>query len=339
MTFATELEREPWRFDLLATLRRIERSFPDRPRIGDAGARREEYVALGENPFLAFPPSNIEIADRDAQGRLRLLVKFLGLLGPQGPMPLATTEEAYGWTLAHEDAFPRFLDILNHRFLQLFFRAWADSRPIAQHDRPAEDRFKTYVGSAIGLGSPIFRDLDALSDDGKLAFAGLLAPAARSPSRLRGAIAGLFGVEVEIDEFVGTFLEFEREDQSRLGAARAGLGVDCLVGSSVFSVEDKIRLRIFTRDLAHYGLFLPGGRECEPLADLVFFYIGDELDWELELALPAREVQPIRLGQNARLGYTSWMVDAKDRSGAAGYRADARFHPADRLARDRARAG
>ena len=38
--------------------------------------------------------------------------------------------------LMRDDAFPRFLDILNHRFLQLFFRAWADARPVAQHDRP-----------------------------------------------------------------------------------------------------------------------------------------------------------------------------------------------------------
>ena len=52
-----------------------------------------------------------------------------------------------------DDAFPRFLDLFNHRFLQLFFRAWADSRPIAQHDRPRDDRFIAYIGSMIGVGS------------------------------------------------------------------------------------------------------------------------------------------------------------------------------------------
>lgn len=338
MTVAADLEREPFAHDFLATLRRIERSFPDQPRIGDSGSRREDYVALGEDPYLAFPASNIERADRDAQGRLRLIVKFLGLLGPQGALPLSTTDEAFGWRLARDDAFARFLDLLNHRFLQLFFRAWADARPIAQHDRPAEDRFVAYIGSAIGLGSPPFRNLDTMPDEGKLAFAGLLAPAAKSASRLRNAVAGLLQVEVEVEEFVGAFLAFEPGDRTRLGLAHARLGVDCLVGSSVYSVEDKIRLRIFTRDMAHYERFLPSGPDCEPLADLVFFYLGAELDWDLELALPVQAVEPVRLGRFGRLGYTTWMGRAAEGADERGYRRDARFHPADRLARSRGQA-
>ena len=117
---------------------------------------------------------------------------------------MSATEEAYGWLLAQDDAFPRFLDIINHRFLQLFFRAWADARPIAQHDRPNEDRFETYVGAPAGLGSPIFRDLDSVADRAKLSFAGLLGAQAKSASRLRGLIRGHFDVEAEVSEFVGS---------------------------------------------------------------------------------------------------------------------------------------
>ena len=85
---------------------------------------------------MDFPPrTSRPSTTRD--GRLRILVKFLGLLGPQGALPLATTEESLTWWLMRDDAFPRFLDLINGRFLQLFFRAWSDARPIAQHDRPA----------------------------------------------------------------------------------------------------------------------------------------------------------------------------------------------------------
>ena len=38
--------------------------------------------------------------------------------------------------------------------------------------------------------------------------------------------------------------------------------------------------------------FLPTGSRSEPLADLVFFYIGEQLDWEVELALPTTAVEP-----------------------------------------------
>ena len=163
-SYAERLQEEPWRFDFFAVLRRLERSFPERPRIGDVPARRDEYVALGEQAFLDFAASTIAEADRDGQGRLRLFVKFLGLLGPQGPLPLATTEESYHWTLARDDAFPRFLDIFNHRFLQLFYRAWADSRPVAQHDRPDLDRFAAYIGSMIGVGSKPYLKRDSVPD-------------------------------------------------------------------------------------------------------------------------------------------------------------------------------
>ena len=170
-------------------MRRLERSFADRPRIGDSASRRDEYVALGQDPYMDFPASNLSRFERETDGRFHVLVKFLGLLGPQGALPLATTEEAYAWNLMRDDAFPRFLDILNHRFLQLFFRAWSDARPIGQHDRPDADRFVTYVGAMIGIGS---RALSAISircpTPPSLLFAGLMAPQAKSASRLRGLV-------------------------------------------------------------------------------------------------------------------------------------------------------
>jgi type VI secretion system protein ImpH len=324
-----EIQKEPWRFDLLALLRRLERSFPDEPRIGDSASRREEFVTLGEDPFLEFPASNISTADRDPQGRIRLFVKFLGLLGPQGALPLATTEEAYLWHLTRDDAFPRFLDIFNHRFLQLFFRAWADARPIAQHERPMADRFTAYLGSFIGIGSAPYRQFGSVPDGEKLAYAGLMAPQAKSASRLQDFIAGLFGVKVEIDQFVGSWLRFEADEQTRLGRSHTALGQNAMLGSAVFSVQDKFRIRIFAGDLDTYCRFLPTGDRCDVLADAVFLYVGEQLDWDVELALPAGAVEPIRLGTFGRLGYTSWVAPnwaATDRT----MRCDARFHPAER---------
>jgi type VI secretion system protein ImpH len=337
VSYSAELEQEPWRFDFYAVMRRLERSFPERPRIGDSAARRDEYVLLGEDPYLDFPASTIAKADRDAQGRLRVRVKFLGLLGPQGALPLATTEEAYSWLLARDDAFPRFLDILNHRFLQLFYRAWADARPIAQHDRPDADRFETYLGAMIGLGSPLYRGLDSVPDIGKLAFAGLIGPQAKSASRLRHLVSGLFKVETEVDQFVGSRLMFEEADRTLVGRRHCALGEDALVGGSVFSVEDKFRIRVFTEDLTQYERFLPSGDLAEPLADTVFFYLGEQLDWDVELAIRAGAVKPVRLGRFGRLGWTTWMAPNWTRTDET-IRCDARFHPAERLKRKRARA-
>jgi type VI secretion system protein ImpH len=325
-----QMKAEPWRFDFYHTLRQIERAHFDRPRIGDSAARRDEFVDLGQDPYLEFPASNLSAVEEN-DGRLRILVKFLGLLGPQGALPLSTTDESLGWLLMRDDAFPRFLDLLNGRFLQLFFRAWSDARPIAQHDRPAEDRFIAYVGSIMGLGTAVYFELDAVPDMAKLAFAGLVAPKAKSAARLAGLLQGLFGVRVEIDEFVGSWLVFDHEDRSKLGGKHSALGKTLLLGASVFSVEEKFRVRIYVKDFAQYERFLPTRDRnlSEPLADAIFFYIGDELDWDVELAIPAGAVAPVKLGQSGRLGWTSWV--SPNWTSNDEYRCDARFHLSERM--------
>ncbi len=327
--FIRNLSAEPWRFDFFALLRHLERTFKDKPRIGDSATSRDEFARFGQNPYMEFPASNVVRADHDEDKPLKILVRHLGMLGPQGPLPLAITEEAYHYSLAEDEAFPRFLDVFNHRFIQLFFRAWADSRPIAQHDRPETDRFAAYIGSVIGVGSGPYHNLDSLPDDAKLSFAGLLGAQAKSASRLAAAIRGMFGVKAEVDEFVGSRLVFESAEWTVLGKGYNVLGEDALLGRSIFSVQDKIRVRIFSENLAQYIRFLPTGDLCEPLADLVFFYNGEQLEYDVELAIPAGAAEPVRLGSFGQLGWTSWM--APNWTSKEAYRKDARFHPEERM--------
>jgi type VI secretion system protein ImpH len=335
MSFLDELVSEPWRFDFFATLRRLERDNAGRPRIGDSATSGEDFVILSQNPYLEFPASTLEGAARTPRGRVRLFARFLGMFGPQGALPLTTTDEAYGWLLERDDAFARFVDLVQHRFLALFYRAWADARPVAQNDRPDEDRFGAYIGSMIGIGAPAFRGVDSLPEFAKLEFAGLLAPRVKSASRLRGFLCGLVGAPVEIEELVGSWLTLDRSERTRLGAAASRVGEDCVLGAAMFSVGDKFRVRVFARDFKHYEQFLPGAALAQEIGDAVFLYVGDEFDWDMELAIPAGEITPVRLGTGAKLGWTSWMAPNWAKTDET-YRKDARFHVADRLAHKRA---
>jgi hypothetical protein len=47
---------------------------------------------------MEFPASNVVAIQQDSHQRYRLLVRFLGLLGPQGALPLTTTEDAKHWS-------------------------------------------------------------------------------------------------------------------------------------------------------------------------------------------------------------------------------------------------
>ena len=118
-----------------------------------------------------------------------------------------------------------------------------------------------------------------------------------------------------------------------LGKRHNVLGEEAMLGRGVYSVQDKIRVRIYTQTLAQYIRFLPSGDLCEPLADLVYFYNGAQLEWDAELAIPPGAVKPIRLGQFGQLGWTTWM--SPDWTTTEAYRRDARFHPAERMERKR----
>jgi type VI secretion system protein ImpH len=322
--FADLLE-DPQRHDVLLALRRLEAAHTDFPRLGRSAARREEYVALGQNPSLAFPASTIDAAQRRADGALALFVCFFGLTGPQGALPLAMTQEAYDYLRDGDDALARFLDLFNNRFMQLFFRAWADVRPIAQHDRPNDDRFQDYVGTAVGLADDSLRDLDSVPDVAKVGFAGLMAPAAKSASRLGAVVSALFRTKVEVQEFVGLRLTLDPAEYSRLGRANVRLSADAMLGAGVSSVQDKFRLRLYATSLSHYLRFLPTGDLARPLADIIRFYVGLVLEFDVELALPADQAPGVQLGRSGQLGWTTWL--SPDRSSRDEWRADARFDP------------
>jgi type VI secretion system protein ImpH len=336
VTLRQRILNAPEAHDFFAVLRSLEATHADRPRIGDSATVREEYVALGQDPWFPFPEANLSKAETDPSGRLRILTKFLGLLGPQGALPLAITDEAHAYFLANDHAFARFLDLFNNRFQQLFFRAWADSRAIAQADRPALDRFGDYVGSQVGVGSAIYLGHDLVPDGLKRYFAGLAGAQAKSASRLRSLVAGVFRCSVQIEEFVGSRLTLDPGDVSRMGVRNARLGSDLMLGASLYTVVDKFRIVITTRDMAEYRGFLPSDRKSEALADLIFFYLGEELDWDVELAIPCGKVEPVRLGKSGQLGWTSWIapnwtVDP------GSLRRDARFSPQERLREKRRR--
>jgi type VI secretion system protein ImpH len=72
------------------------------------------------------------------------------------------------------------------------------------------------------------------------------------------------------------------------------------------------------------------------MADLVFFYSGEQLEYDAELAIPAGAAEPIRLGRFGQLGWTTWM--APNWTSSEAYRRDARFHPAERMRYKRKRA-
>jgi type VI secretion system protein ImpH len=305
------LARDPFHYDFFHALRRIEALYPHKPRIGCAARPIDEPVRFGQEPSLSFAPTTLASFERpDAKSpRARLEVRFFGLLGPNGPLPLHLTEYARERLMhANDRTFARFLDIFHHRFISLFYRAWAQAQPTESLDRPRDDRFSGYVAAPIGLAMPSLRNRDAVNDHAKLFHSGLLCRSVRNADGLAAILTGFFRVTVRVEQFVGHWLALVTEDRTRLGiVATATLGGGAMLGGQVWDRQHKFRLCLGPLTLAQYESFLPGGTAIEKIVAWVRLYLSFELDWDMRLVLRKEEVPAIRLLQYGRLGWTTWL--------------------------------
>ncbi|MFM8330686.1 MAG: type VI secretion system baseplate subunit TssG [Candidatus Methylumidiphilus sp.] len=305
------LRQEPWRFDFFQAMRLLECHYADQPRLGTALKAADDPLRLAQAVELDFPPSALAAWEAGEAGHPdRLLVRFLGLFGAHGPLPLHLTEYARERIHHHGDhTFARFADIFHHRMLCLFYRAWADTQPTVQFDRPGADRFAVYLGSLFGIGMPAYRDRDAMPDRAKLLFAGHLACQTQHADGLCAIIGEYFGVATAIVEFVGEWMDIAQSEQTRLGVApHAGaLGLSTVLGARVYGCQHKFRVVLGPLDLPRYLSLLPGQPGLAVLAALVRNYTGDELAWDVNLVLRRAEVPALRLDGGAQLGWTSWL--------------------------------
>jgi type VI secretion system protein ImpH len=314
LTYFQTLEQKPFDFDFFHALRRIECFHSEKPRLGEGLRPRDDPVRLGQEPALTFAPSSISSVrpPEDTQpGRFE--VRFFGLLGPNGPLPLHLTEYARTRLLnAGDPTFARFLDIFNHRFLLFFYRAWAQAQPTVSLDRPREDRFTVYVGAFEGLAGGKMRSRDEIGDFAKLFYAGWLSRQVRNRDGLVALLTSYFRVPVRVEEFVGHWMCLPPRERTRLSAIHDGLasrqlGRGSVLGARVWDRQHKFRIWLGPLTLTQYESFLPGGQAIGRLVAWVRQYFCFEFEWDVCLVLGHEEIPKVRLGQFGRLGWTTWL--------------------------------
>jgi len=301
------------RMDFFQILRLLEAAHPDKPRIGASLRARDDAVRFGQEPSLAFEPTAIRgFTPASSEGRARLAVNFIGLLGPNGPLPLHLTEYARERARNQGDrTLAAFLDVFHHRIVSLHYRARASAEPAISLDRLNSDRFGDYVGSLFGIGSPALQGRDEIGDFAKLHFAGLMANQRRPAAGLVTILRAYFKLPVEIEQFVGHWMKIPLDGQTRIGREDRGnrLGSSAVLGRTVWDCQHKFRLVIGPLDYADYQRMLPGGDSMRRLLAWVRNYAGMVLDWDVRLVLKQQEIPRLALGAR-RLGWTTFLASA-----------------------------
>jgi len=305
---------EPWAHDFFALMRRIDSLRPESPRTGEAARPQQEALRLAQPPEFDFAPAPLSRLELRGDAPPRLSVRFFGLLGPHGPMPLHFSEYLRERAHHHGDhAGAHFLDIFHHRMLSLFYRAWAQAQPAVQVDRPRDDRFIAWLGAAAGLPARS----GSVPREATAQLAGLLSSRSRHPEAVCKALRHYFDVPVTLQPHVGQWLDVEGGDRSRLGFARnraersrtpgAALGQNANAGSRLWDRQYRMRLHLGPLTHGQHASFLPGGDGWRPLNDWMTLLKPPQMQWELELSLRDDQRPPSTLGRRMRLGVTSWL--------------------------------
>src|SRR3954451_7375665 len=325
--FERQLATKPHEFEFYQVMRLLEALHRERPRFGRSARPSQDLLRLAQEPSVTHAPASLAGYEKGRDGRAdRLLVHFFGLFGTDGPLPLHLTEYARDRGRNQGDpTFTRFVDLFHHRALSLFYRAWADVRPTVSFDRPEQDRFGEYMASLIGLGTLGLRNRDAMPDLTKLHFAGHLANQTKHAEGLASILSAFFTMPVRVEGFVAAWLTLPPSDYTRLssGAATAGLGHSALLGARAGSRQDKFRIVFGPLTLPEYERLLPGGLSFHRLIPIVRNYAGDVLIWDVNLILKRDEVPGTRLGQQGRLGWTTWLMPRRAETDASDLFLDA----------------
>jgi len=320
-SIADLLFQRPYEFDFFQAVRLIGLCHPNRLLLSALGKSHAEVVRFRTLLSMNFPPSAIhDIKDGDP---IDVTVAFMGMTGPQGVLPSHYTEFLICRAFERDKAAADFLDLFNHRFIAFFYQAWAKHNLAAayEHERnltlPSRG-LNQYLFDLIGMGTKGLLKRLEVPDEGLLLYGGLIAQYPHNASALRGLLEDYFQVPTEVKQLVGKWISLEKTDLSYLSpeGLHNKLGFGAIAGDQVWNQQAGFVVQLGPLPYRRFLDFLPGTLALRKLTNLVRYFVGQALDFEVELILLAKEVPLCQVSDDAdspRLGLSTWLrTDAFD---------------------------
>jgi type VI secretion system protein ImpH len=321
-----QLPDDAGEFELFQALRLLENGAVGGVRgqpVGVDHGPREEIARLRGSPSLGFPVDAIETMELRrspvaGQGRrAEVTVAGLGAFGATGPLPYHYTEYVFERMSQRDRSLRDFVDVLQHRSLAFFYRAWRKYRlPFAWEAEQRDGRFDDFTAMLSALVGLDPKELARVPEGGQrwLFFTGLFASRHRTAAGLEAMVAAATGCAAEVREFVGRWQTLLPDERSRLGGRgrdeyRNALGSSLVLGERVLDVLSSVRIRIGPMPARRLGEFSVGDSRRGWIAALIRSYLGSDRDFELVGAVAAATVEPVRLGGGGHggLGSAAWM--------------------------------
>ncbi|AOM01652.1 type VI secretion system baseplate subunit TssG [Cobetia marina] len=335
---------EPYRFSFFQLVRLLRLHYSRAGRLEPELRPHEDPLRFRSQLSLNFPASEVSdlVFESETsrsptdQPLTQVQVTFMGLVGPSGVLPRPYTETLIDRHVQlRDDGAHAFFDLFSHRMTALFYQAWQKYRFHIEYERRGETDFERQLLALSGVSGRsaqlLFAGDDALVDENRdnaapsrglgnqdgrelprelfSFFAGLLGQRPRNQQNLTTLLGSFFGVPCEVKPFQGRWLDISEPELTRLGQANARLGQSAVAGKRAWDYQSCVRIAVGPLRLADFRRFLPGGEDHLRMTELIRFYVGPELDFELELQLEPSEVPPARLGGagGISLGRLGWL--------------------------------
>lgn len=301
--YSNQLKKGEKDVDFYFLLRLIETLRNDLPRIGFAKTPDKEAVRLGQKPYLHFPSTSIASITGGKgvnQDSVLILVYFLGMLGTNGPMPLDVTSYIYQRAIHEYDASSsRFLDIINHRIISLYYRAFAQNEIAISFDRkddPIRELIKSLTGQITRKNSvlPAYT-IESLSP--------FLSCRARSKDGLVCMLQNFFNLPIKVNDFKEKVQTIPKDLRLKLSDSNnAILGVSTQLGAHYYSRTKSISIEIGPMSFTDSFEFMPKRKMFLQLCELVNLYIKKILEIDLVIKIKANTIEKTKLNGFFALG-------------------------------------
>ncbi len=267
-----------------------------------------------------YSASEITAIKKIKRGRKQLTISFFGLFGQQGPLPQPYQQWVRENTERGDLSLNDFLNIFDNRLIALLYSVISKQQSALEGATPELSRQGRYQAALIGLNPANpqqHEETQQLPARSLLAFSGLIADHRLNHPRLQNILETYLDTTVFIDQFIGGWIPFDRNQQTPLttnysiGSFSKQLGRESVLGSKVWKQNLGLKIYIGPLPWPQLKQLLPGEKYHEQLKSLLFTLT--EQQWRLELCLLVQihKTPQLKLTSNsrhsARLAQSSWL--------------------------------
>ncbi len=225
-------------------------AFPGR----NATALEEIGGAQDIGPWSLIPAADARYV-RPNRPRVRITTPDFCVGSVLGPLPEAFLEWMRDLERAGNHGMRDFLDVFNHRINALRYYTRSTFEPGLNNLPPERTLQAEWLGSLMGVGSEDAAGQIPLRERNWLGIGELLANNRRSAAGVEQVLAAHLRCPVRLTPLVPVWRPLGKDNEHALGARR--LGIDSLLGRSLWDVQAAIKLDIGPVDYAGMAALLP----------------------------------------------------------------------------------